>query len=127
MAQGFMTFDSVMQSVHYLSDEEAGMAYKAACNYYLTGEEPTEGFSSGAGMLWGQLRFSVDNAKRRHAEAVENGKKGASVRYGKTESSKPKVEQNEHPSLTEDELQRQRQQDFESKRINAIDRITPYL
>jgi len=128
MAQGFMIFENVMQSLTWLTDEEVGMVLNAACSYYLTGEMPSINFNSGTGILWEQLRLSVDNAKKRHAEAVENGKKGAAVRYGNTGSPKPNIEQKERSVfLTEEDLQRQSEQDFQLKKYNAIDKMTPYL
>lgn len=85
----FVFYESFLQSISNLEEEEQGKMALMIINYGIYGQEPKlEGY---AGAFWTQVKLCIDNAKKRRAFHKEIGAKGGLSKATKNSSDAKEI------------------------------------
>ena len=87
--RSFVFYESFQKTLEELPDDKALVFYRAICLYGLYGIMPD--FTGLEKAVWIQMQYSIDVAKTRYNNCVENGKKGGRPKTDR----KPKENQEE--------------------------------
>lgn len=119
-----MYTNGVEPFINYLSDEQAGILFKALFAYHLDGVIPefNEPFISAA---FDVIRRGIDDGRTRYRKSLEGSEKGVAARKEKAAGKEKERTEKENEHKETDSLQRFREQEFEQKRNNVLNMLNP--
>lgn len=107
--KSFVFYESFQKTLDELPDDKALTFYRAICLYGLYGTVPD--FTGLEKAVWVQIQYSLDVAKTRYNNCVENGKKGGRPKSKNQPAEAENIEENqektnEKPRINQEETKR---------------------
>ena len=91
--KSFVFYESFQKTLDELPDDKALTFYRAICLYGLYGTVPD--FTGLEKAVWVQIQYSLDVAKTRYNNCVENGKKGGRPKSKNQPAEAENIEENQ--------------------------------
>ena len=108
--KSFVFYESFQKTLDELPDDKALTFYRAICLYGLYGTVPD--FTGLEKAVWVQIQYSLDVAKTRYNNCVENGKKGGRPKSKNQPAEADNIEENQEKT---NEKPRQNQEETKTK------------
>lgn len=108
--KSFVFYESFQKTLDELPDDKALTFYRAICLYGLYGTVPD--FTGLEKAVWVQIQYSLDVAKTRYNNCVENGKKGGRPKSKNQPAEAENIEENQEKT---NEKPRRNQEETKTK------------
>lgn len=128
--KSFVFYESFQKTLDELPDDKALTFYRAICLYGLYGTVPD--FTGLEKAVWVQIQYSLDVAKTRYNNCVENGKKGGRPKSKNQPAEAENIEENqektnEKPRENQEETKRKPRENQEKTKEETKKKPEPNL